>query len=448
MQAVGAGLRESENNLKALVARILDEAEMVGASAAEVSVSQDHGLSVSVRKGELENIEFNQDRGFGITLYVGDRKGAASTSDSGEKAIVETVARAANIARYTEADPCNGLADADQMPTQLPDLDLYHPWALTPDDAAELALSCESAGLKFDKRITNTEGAQASTQATCRVYGNSHGFIGSYLSTRHGLSALLIAEDENGMQRDYWYTVDRLPGRLQSAVEVGEEAARRTVARLSPSKVPTGRFPVWFSPQMGTGLIGHLLGAISGGSLYRKASFLLDSMGEQVASDHLSLTEEPHLKQAIGSAGFDGDGVATRSKAFVDRGVIASYVLSTYSARQLGLVTTGNAGGVHNLTVSGKVEASSALPGIVGTGLYVTELMGQGVNGVTGDYSRGAAGYWIENGEVTHPVDGITIAGNLKDMYQNIVCIGDDADLRSNIRAPSIVIGEMTLAGS
>ncbi|MDA1075637.1 MAG: metalloprotease PmbA [Proteobacteria bacterium] len=445
---MGIDLRESEGALKQLVARILDEAKTVGASSAEVSVSQDHGLSVSVRKGEVENIEFNQDRGFGITLYIGDRKGVASTSDSNDASIKETVARAANIARYTEPDKCNGLADADRMPQSMPDLDLYHPWPITPDDAAELAKRCEAAGLGFDKRISNTEGAQTSTQAACRVYGNSHGFVGSYISTRHGLSCLLIAEDAKGMQRDYWYTVDRLPGRLQAAEEVGLEAARRTIARLSPRKVPTGRFPVVFSPQMATGLIGHLLGAISGGALYRKASFLLDSLGSNVASSHLSLSEQPHLVQAIGSASFDGDGVATTDKAFIEQGIVKNYLLSTYSARKLGMSSTGNAGGVHNLIVSGKVCKTQDLLGLAGTGLYVTELMGQGVNGVTGDYSRGASGFWIESGELSFPVDEITIAGNLKDIYRDIVCIGDDPDLRSNIRAPSILIGSMTLAGS
>jgi len=440
-------LRGGEDRLKGLVGDILSEAKKQGADAAEVSVSEDVGLGVTVRMRELESVEFNHDRGFGITVYFGQRKGSASTSDSSAEAIRETVRAAANIARHTQEDPAAGLADADRMATDLDDLDLYHPWAVDADAARELALTCEAAGLDHDARIRNSDGASVSTQRSCRVYGNSHGFVGSYLGSRHSLSCVLIAKDDSGMQRDYWYTTSRLPDQLEAATEVGLEAARRTVARLSPRKVHTGTFPVLFSAQMAGGLAGHLLGAISGGALYRRASFLLDSLGTSVAADHLTLAEEPHLPQALGSAGFDGEGVATTAKAFIDRGVVSNYLLSSYSGRKLGMQTTGNAGGVFNLTVSGRTVPADGLLRELGTGLLVTDLMGQGVNAVTGDYSRGAAGFWVENGEIAYPVDEITIASNLKDMFQRVVCVGDDLDTRGNIRAPSILIEQMTVAG-
>lgn len=445
--ADGPDLRASEAELKALVADILDEATTQGASAAEVSVSADTGLAVSVRKGEVETVEFNQDRGFGITVYFGTRKGSASTSDSSREAIRETVKAAANIARYTQEDPCNGLADAALMPTALPELDLFHPWDMDPARAEALALECEAAAFGHDKRVVNSEGAEVSTQQSCRVYGNTHGFIGSYLGTRHGLSCVVIAEDDNGMQRDYWYTMARHPEALEAADAVGTRAGSRAVGRLSPRRVQTGRFPVLYAPEVATGLVGHLLGAISGGAQYRKASFLLDSLGEKVAADHLSLVEEPHLPRRIGSAGFDGDGVATYSKPFVDQGVVANYILGSYSARKLGRQTTANAGGVFNLTVRGNSRPVAELLSAMGRGLLVTELMGQGVNGVTGDYSRGASGFWIENGQIAYPVDEITIAGNLKDMYRSIELIGDDLDERGNIRTPSLLVGAMTVAG-
>ncbi|MFU8816594.1 MAG: metalloprotease PmbA [Pseudomonadales bacterium] len=442
-----ADLRNEEAALKTLVAEILAEAAKQGVSAAEVSVSADIGLSVSVRKGNLETIEFNQDRGFGITVYHGARKGSASTSDSSRQAIRETVTAAANIARYTQEDPCNGLADAELMPRSLPDLELFHPWDMEPARAEALALECESAGFAYDGRVVNSEGAQVSTQQSCRIYGNSHGFIGSYLGTRHGVSCVFIAEDDGGMQRDYWYTVNRDPTRLQAVTEVGKLAAQRAVARLSPRRVQTGRFPVLFAPEVASGLVSHLLGALAGGAQYRQASYLLDSLGESVAASHLSLVEEPHLHGRIGSAAFDGDGVATWSKAFVAGGVVENYLLSSYSARRLGMRTTANAGGVFNLAVRGETRPVPELLRAMSRGLLVTELMGQGVNGVTGDYSRGASGFWVENGEITYPVDEITIAGNLKDMWRSVELLGDDPDERGNIRAPSILVGAMTLAG-
>lgn len=446
-RAAAADVRHDEAELKTLVADILAEAGKQGASAAEVSVSADTGLSVSVRKGSLETIEFNQDRGFGITVYFGARKGSASTSDSSRDAIRETVRAAANIARYTQEDPCNGLADAELMPTALPELDLYHAWDLDPDRAQALALECENAAFEHDTRVVNSEGAQVSTQQSCRVYGNSHGFIGSYLGTRHGVSCAVIAEDERGMQRDYWYTVARNAANLDDVAGVGRRAARRAVERLSPRRVQTGRFPVLYAPEVASGLVGHLLGALAGGAQYRKASFLLGALGSRVAAEHLSLVEEPHLPGRIGSAGFDGDGVATWSKPFVASGMAEHYILSAYSARRLGMHTTGNAGGVFNLSVRGETRSVPELLQAMNRGLLVTDLMGQGVNGVTGDYSRGAGGFWVENGEIAYPVDEITIAGNLKDMYADLQLIGDDVDERGNIRAPSLLIGSMTVAG-
>ncbi|MFW6093412.1 MAG: metalloprotease PmbA [Pseudomonadota bacterium] len=440
-------LRETESELRELVRDILDEASRQGASAAEVSVSADTGLSVTVRKGELETLEFNQDRGFGITVYFGARKGSASTSDSSRDAIRETVRAAANVARFTQEDPCNGLADAELMAWSYPELDLFHPWQLDAAEAEGLALECEQSAFEHDPRVVNSEGAHVSTQQACRVYGNSHGFLGSHLGTRHGLSCMVIAEDGAGMQRDHWYTVARDRTGLESAKAVGERAAQRAVGRLSPRRVQTGRFPVLFAPEVATGLIGHLLGALSGGAQYRKASFLLDALNQPVAADHLNLVEEPHLPGRVGSAAFDSDGVATRPKAFVADGVAAHYLLSAYTARRLGMQSTGNAGGVFNLTVSGETRPVPEILRTMNRGLLVTELMGQGVNAVTGDYSRGASGYWIENGEIAYPVEEITIAGNLKDMYRGLELVGDDLDQRGNIRTPSLLIGAMTVAG-
>jgi PmbA protein len=442
-----ADLRQSEDLLKQRVQEILTEAKRQGASAAEVSVSEDVGLGVTVRLRELENVEFNHDRGFGITLYFGQQKGSASTSDSSPEAVQQTVAAAADIARYTQVDDCAGLADEALMARIMPDLDLYHPWDIEPVDAEALARECEAAGLEYDGRIRNSDGASVSTQRSCRVYGNSHGFLGSYTATRHSMSCVMIAEDDAGMQRDYWYTVARNASALEAAQAVGSEAGRRTIARLSPRRIQTGTFPVIFRPQVAGGLAGHLLGAISGGSQYRKASHLPDSLGQEVAASHLSLGEEPHLKGALGSAGFDGEGVATSAKAFIEKGRVQNYVLSSYSGRKLKRPTTGNAGGVFNLTVSGRTLPADELLTEMGTGLLVTDLMGQGVNSVTGDYSRGASGFWVEGGEIAYPVDEITIASNLKEMYKGIVCLGDDLDTRGNIRAPSMLIEAMILAG-
>ena len=441
-------IRQQEEALRTLAGAILKEAQRRGASAAEVSVSQDIGLSVKVRKGELETLEFNADRGFDITVHNGRRTGTASTSDSGEDAIRETVARALDIARHTQEDPCNGLADPALLAKRLPDLDLFHPTPLDTEAATAAAQACEAAGFNHDRRIVNSEGAEAGTSQSCTVYANSHGFMGSYAGTSQSLSCVLIAEDGNGMQQDYWYSANRDPRALEAPEQVGHTAAQRTVAKLSPRKVATGEYPVLYSPQTARSLAGHIIGALSGGALYRKASFLLDSLGTEVASPHLRLSEQPLLPGRFGSAAFDGDGVATAEKAFIDAGTVRSYALSAYSGRRLGLPTTGNAGGVHNLRLDGATKPAAALIKEMGRGLYVTDLMGQGVNQVTGDYSRGAAGFWVENGEIQYPVHEVTIAANLKDLLHRIAATGDDHDQRGNIIAPSVLIERMTVAGS
>lgn len=436
-----------ESDLKELVGDILDEAARQGATAAEVSVGDDEGLTVVVRQRDIETIEFSQDRGFGITVYAGTRKGTATTSDSRPEAVRLTVGSALGIARHTQEDDCNGLAEADRMAGHIPDLDLHHPWDADADRLRDLALETEAAALDYDGRIVNSEGAEASTQRSCRVYGNSHGFIGAVTGTRHSVHCAVVAGEEEGMERDYWYSIARDPDDLEDHVGVGHEAARRALARLGSRPIRTGNWPVLFSPRMASGLIGHLVGAISGGALYRRASYLTDSLGKQVAATRMTLAEHPHLPKALGSAGFDGDGVATLGKAFVREGRLERYVLGSYSARRLGLETTGNAGGVFNLAMETDTVSPSALMRDMGTGLVVTELMGQGVDLVSGHYSRAAAGIWIENGEPAYPVEKVTIASTLNDMFQGISGAGDDVDRRGNIHTGSILVESMTVAG-
>jgi PmbA protein len=435
-----------EHELKALVSDILTEAEKQGATAAEVAVSDDRGFSVVVRQRELETVEFNRDRGFGITVYRGNRKGTASTSDSSADAIRSTVRAAINIARFTQEDTCNGLADPARMAVDFPDLDLYHPWDVGPDELREIAFETETASLDYDPRIVNSEGAQASTQCSMRVYGNSHGFIAGTAATRHNSTCVVIAQDDGGMQRDHWYTISRDAEDLEAPVAVGEESARRALARLGPRPVATGTYPVLFNAQLAAGLIGHLVGAISGGSLFRRASYLVDSLGKSVIASGISLTEHPHLSKALGSANFDTEGVATSEKAFVANGTLESYILGSYSARRLGLESTGNSGGVFNLSVDSDTTTPEALMESMGTGLVVTDLMGQGVNLVSGDYSRGAAGIWVENGKPVYPVEEVTIASNLNDMLLGIIGFGDDLDYRGNIRTGSLLVNAMTVA--
>ncbi|WP_172144036.1 MULTISPECIES: metalloprotease PmbA [Pseudomonas] len=448
MSAVDSVGPEAVPQLQAQVEQIIAEAKKQGASACEVAVSVEQGLSTSVRQGEVETVEFNRDQGFGITLYVGQRKGSASTSASGDAAIRETVAAALAIAKHASEDEAAGLADAALMARELPQLDLYHAWAISPEQAIEQALRCEAAAFATDTRVKNADGTTLNTHQGCRVYGNSHGFIAGYASTRHSLSCVMIAEDGGQMQRDYWYDVNRQGELLADAAGIGQRAAQRAVSRLGARPVPTCEVPVLFSAELATGLFGHFLAAISGGNLYRKSSFLEGALGQQLFPDWLTLDERPHIPRALGSAAFDGDGLATYAKPFVEGGELVSYVLGTYSGRKLGMPSTANAGGVHNLFVSHGAEDQPALLKRMGRGLLVTELMGQGLNMVTGDYSRGAGGFWVENGEIQFPVQEVTIAGNLRDMFKQIVAVGNDLELRSNIRTGSVLIEKMTVAGS
>ena len=435
-----------EAALAAIAEDILRTARKAGASAAETSITADEGLSVGVRQQALETVEFHSDQGFAVTVYDGARKGSAATSEASPAAIRTTVRAAMDIARHTQEDPCNGLADANRLAAEWPALELHHGWDVDADALRDLALEMEAAALSFDARIINSEGARAHTQTSCQVYANSLGFVGAESATRHGAGCSVIAEDGDGMERDHWYTVARDPAELEGFAEVGREAARRTVARLGKRPIKTGSWPVLFSPRLAAGLVSHLLGAISGGAQYRRASYLLDALGRDVAAPFLTLAEHPHLPKGLGSAGFDSEGVATTPKAFVERGRLETYVLGSYSARRLGLATTGNAGGVFNLIVECEKSPPDALVEEMGTGLIVTELMGQGVNLVTGDYSRGAAGVWVEGGKPAFPVGEITIASNLTAMLTGIVGVGDDVDRRGNVQSGAMLIREMTVA--
>ncbi|MFF7707029.1 metalloprotease PmbA [Pseudomonas sp. NPDC007930] len=444
-QSVGPG---DLPQLQAQVEQILDEARRQGATACEVAVSLEQGLSTSVRQREVETVEFNRDQGFGITLYVGQRKGSASTSASGTAAIRETVAAALAIAQHTSEDPCSGLADASLMAKSIEDFDLYHPWAITPDQAIEKALAAEAAAFDADPRILNADGTTVNVHQGCRVYGNSHGFIGGYASTRNTLSCVMIAEANGQMQRDYWYDFNRRGEQLASPESIGRRAAERAASRLGARPVPTCEVPVLFSAELAGGLFGSFLSAISGGNLYRKSSFLEGKLGEMIFPAWMTLDERPHIRGGLASASFDGDGLATSAKPFIENGRLVSYVLSTYSGRKLGMPSTANAGGVHNLYVTHGNDDQQALIKRMGRGLLVTELMGHGLNMVTGDYSRGAAGFWVEHGEIQFPVQEVTIAGNMKDILGNIVDVGADVETRSHIRSGSVLIERMTVAGS
>ena len=434
--------------LREKVARIIEEARRQGASASEVSVSMEQGLSTTVRQREVETVEFNRDQGFGITLYLGQAKGSASTTGSGDDAIRETVAAALAIARHASEDEFAGLADAGLMAGELPDLDLYHPWAIAPEQAIDIAIECEAAAFDTDPRIRNADGTSLNTHQGCRAYGNSNGFIGAYASTRHSLSCVMIAEADGQMQRDYHYDVSRVAGSLADPVSIGRRAAERAVRRLGARPVPTCEVPVLFAADLATGLFGHFLAAISGSNLYRNASYLEGALGQTLFPEWLSLDERPHLPRGLASSSYDGDGLATYAKPFVEGGQLVSYVLGTYSGRKLGMPSTANAGGVHNLFVTHGDEDQAALIRRMGRGLLVTELMGQGLNLVTGDYSRGAGGYWVENGEIQFPVQEVTIAGNLRDMFRQIAAVGCDTETRSSIHTGSVLIERMTVAGS
>ena len=437
----------STATLERLSDTLLTEAAKAGATAAETEVSQAVGQSVTVRKGEVETVTYNRDKGISITVYLGQRRGHASTADFADDALRATVQKALAIARFTAEDPYAGLADRDRLAHDVPDLDLYHPWELSVDRAIELGQTAEAAALAVDSRIVNSEGATVSRGESEFVYANSNGFCGGYRSSRHHIDCAVVGDDDGAMQRDYWYTAARAPDDLLPAEEVGRIAGRRTARRLNARRLSTLECPVIFEAPEATDLIGSFVSAVSGSSLYRKSSFLLDSLGQQVFAPLVNIREEPHLLRARGSAPFDNEGVATTARDVVSNGVLNSYFLGSYSARKLGMVTTGNAGGSHNLVVTPGADDLDALLSRMGRGLLVTELLGQGVNAVTGDYSRGAAGFWIEDGAIAYPVEEITIAGNLKQMFRNIVAIGRDVDRRGSRHVGSILIDRMTIAG-
>ncbi|MCL1079396.1 metalloprotease PmbA [Parashewanella spongiae] len=437
------------NSLKGAVETALDFAKSLGTDAAEMAVSKQQGLSVSTRQKQVETVEFNKDGALGITVYRDGCKGSSSTSDLSVEAIKQAVKAADDIARFTSEDPCNGLADAELMAKVNTDLQLYYPADVDAEQLTELAIRAETSVLDFDNKIKASDGASANAHTGLKVYGNSHGFLEGYCSSRFSLSCVAIGEDsQGGMQRDYEYTVARKYHELEAAELIGSKAAKKTVARLDARKIATGKMPVLLSPEIATGLIGHFVGAISGSSLYRKSTFLLDALNTQVFPEWFNIEEQPHLIGGLASANFDSEGVATQDRMIVDNGLLMSYLLTSYSARKLSMQNTGHAGGIYNWTLGHTGQTFDELVKQMGTGLIVTEVMGQGVNTVTGDYSRGAAGFYVENGQIIHPVEEITMAGNLKQMYSGIQAVAKDRDLRSSIRTGGILLDSMQIAGS
>jgi len=444
--STGNRVQELER-LKSQVDDLLKEARRQGATQAEAGVSSSTGLSVNVRLGEIETVERNRDRALGLTLYFGQHKGSASTTDMSPDAMRETVSKACTIAKQTSEDKCTGLADAHLMAQDIPDLDLHHPWNIDVDQAARLALECETAARDTDKRITNSEGSTLSTQSGGFVYGNSHGFIGGYPTSRHTLSCSVIAQEGDSMQRDYWYSTSRSADTLDAPEAIGKEAAKRSLSRLNGRKISTQQAPVLFRSDIAPSLLRGLTGAIRGHALYRKASFLLDQLEQGIFPEWVHIHEQPRLVRALASAPFDDEGVATRAKDLVRDGILQTYLLDSYSARKLDMQTTGNAGGVRNLQIDSSGQSFDDLLQQMNRGLVVTELMGQGVNTVTGDYSRGVAGFWVEDGEIQFPVEEITVAGNLKTMFQQLLAVGTDNLTPGSIKTGSWLIESMTIAG-
>lgn len=438
----------TDDTLRQLVSDTLAYAKSRGATAADAEVSEGFGQTVTARQGEVETIEYNRDKGIGVTVYIGRQRGHASSSDLSAQALRDTVDAALAIARYTASDDCAGLADPEMLAREFPDLDLIHPWHMPVERAIEMARACEDAGFAVDKRVTNSEGATVSTQQSHFIYGNTHGFLAGYPSSRHSIWCALIAGKGDGMQRDDWYETARDPADLPSPESIGRKAGERAVARLKARKVATAQVPVLFEAGVSSSLMGHFVSAVSGGSLYRKSSFLPDSLGKTVFAPIVQMRDLPLIPKGLASGAFDEEGVATQTRDIVRDGVVQGYFLASYSARKLGMKSTGNAGGNHNLVMQDTGEDFTALLKKMGTGLLVTELMGQGVNAVTGDYSRGAAGFWVENGVIGYPVQEITIAGNLKDIYQRIVAIGNDVSRRSSRQCGSVLVEGMTLAGT
>ncbi len=436
----------SEVNLKNMVADILEEAKRQGATSAEVDISVNKGFNVTVRKGDVETVEYNQDKIIGIDVFFGKRSGSASISDIRPAAIKAAVKAACNIARFTDEDEYAGLAEKDILAFDYPTIELAFPWSLNVEEAIELAKRCEAEALSQDKRLTS-EGSSISTGQVIHAYGNSNGFIGVVPATRHEISCVLIAKKGDEMQRDYSYTVACDPDLLESVATVAHQAAERAVKRLGARGLTTRRVPVIFVAEEARSLLGHFVSAISGGNLYRKSSFLLDHLDKAIFPSHITIDERPHLVKALGSSPYDDDGVATRPNKFIVDGILKNYVLGVYSARKLGMQSTGNSGGVHNLFINTGKNDLAGLLKKMDTGLLVTELMGQGVNIITGDYSRGCSGFWVEKGEIQYPVEEITIAGNLRDMYKNLVEVGNDVDKRGNIQTGSILLEQMMVAG-
>ncbi|WP_037586311.1 metalloprotease PmbA [Stenoxybacter acetivorans] len=435
------------DELKNLCESVLNQAKRDGATAAEADVSESVGQSVQVRKQAVEQIEYQQDKSLDITVYVGQAKGRASTADFSANAVAQTVQAALNIARYTAQDECAGLADAELMAKNIGDTDAYHPWILPTEDAIDLAKSTEAAALAADSRISNSEGASVQTDHYQYVYGNSYGFLAHKQGSRHSVSCSVVAEDESGMQRDYWYDTARAREDLTNAESIGIQAAQRAARRLGARAIPTGNYPVVFDATVSGSLLGHLVGALSGGALYRQASFLTDSLGKMVLASWVNVRELPHLPRALSSTYFDAEGVATHDRTVIDGGTVAGYFLGSYSARKLGMTTTANAGGVHNLHMNHTHAAQADLLREMGSGLLITELMGQGVNSITGDYSRGAAGFWVENGEIAYPVEEITVASRLQDMFLGLQGAANDALKRSANKIGSVWVDKMTVAG-
>ncbi|WP_394228316.1 metalloprotease PmbA [Pseudoalteromonas spongiae] len=435
------------NEVKQAVSEALDYAKQLGASSAEAAMSSTSGLSVSTRLGELETIEYNQDGALGISVYVGNKKGSASTADLSPEALKTVVSKAVEIAKYTSEDPCNGIADKELLDLAPQDLDLYHPWQVTAEQGIDLCKQAEAAAMQFDSRISNSDGASFSSHNGLRVYGNSYGQLVGFPRSRHSISCMVIGEENGMMQRDSAYTIARKQEGLSSAESVGIEAAEETIARLNCRRIPTGKYPVVFRADIASSLFGHLVSAIGGGALYRKSSFLLDSLGSQVFSDKVNIQERPHILGGLASSAVDSEGVKTIDREIIKGGELQTYLLASYASRKLGMQATGHAGGIHNWLVEASHQDLKNVLNEMGTGLLVTEVMGQGVNIVTGDYSRGAAGFWVENGEIQYPVSEVTIAGNLKDMFLKVAAIGGDVDVRGSIQTGSILIESMSIAG-
>jgi len=441
-------ITEQIEQVKNRVSEVIALAKSLGADGAEVAMSRQQGLSVSTRLGEVETVEFTNDGALGITVYQQGRKGSASTADLSDAALKQSVQAAINIAKYTSVDDCSGLADKELLAMEPVDLDLHHHKELSTDQAIALAKTCEDTALSFDKRITNSDGATLASFDGFKVYGNTHGQLVGYASSRHSLSCVMIANEKDDMQRDYAYTVNREFDAMNSAELVGQQAAKEALSRLHARKLTTGKVPVMFRADIANTLFGHFIAAISGGNLYRKSSFLLDALGQKIFPDFLTINEQPHIKKALASSAFDSEGVITQNRNIITNGCLETYLMTSYSARKLGLQTTGHAGGIHNWMVSANGGDFAAMLKQLGTGFLVTELMGQGVNVVNGDYSRGAAGFWVENGEIAYPVSEVTIAGNLADMFKGLVAIGSDTDLKGSIRTGSIILEEMQVAGN